>query len=313
MNSDLFFSVVVPLYNKEQHIKRAVLSVLDQNFIRYELLIVDDGSTDNSYEVAKSIEDDRIRIIRQSNQGECAARNRGILESSSEFIAFLDADDCWKPSFLDQIASLIKEYPTCGVYATSYEVVDEFGVCQPLKKSYFVRGWRGILDNYFEIIRDYFPFNSSSVAIRKEALKKVNGFPVGVKLGGDIATWFNLCTVTKFAYVNLPFSTIHYDAENRVTMTYKKPLNDYAPITTLSNLTRNGKLSLQNTQHAINYLAKKQLPIVRHYLENGDSLNARKALSLCKGTTRYAKAWRKYYLYSWLPSRIGQWAIKNRP
>ena len=94
------FSVVIPLYNKEQYICRAVDSVLNQTYEQFELIVVDDGSTDRSAELVENIKDDRVRVIRQDNQGEGPARNSGVLAASNHWVAFLDADDAWLAALL---------------------------------------------------------------------------------------------------------------------------------------------------------------------------------------------------------------------
>ena len=93
-------SVVIPLYNKEHQIAETLRSVLEQTFQDFEVVIVDDGSTDKSSEEALKIRDPRIRFVRQENAGVSAARNRGIEEARFDLIAFLDADDRWKPEYL---------------------------------------------------------------------------------------------------------------------------------------------------------------------------------------------------------------------
>src|SRR5687767_11003972 len=90
-----WFSVVVPLYNKRSFIRRAVVSVLSQSFTDFELIVVDDGSTDGSFEEIRDIADPRLRLIHQRNQGEGLARNTGMAAARGVWIAFLDADDMW--------------------------------------------------------------------------------------------------------------------------------------------------------------------------------------------------------------------------
>jgi len=116
-------SVVIPLYNKARHIRRALSSVLAQTAPCFELVVVDDGSTDGSADVVRSISDSRLRLVVQPNGGECAARNRGIRETSGELIAFLDADDEWLPEFLSTVMRLYDQCPQAGAYATAYRCV----------------------------------------------------------------------------------------------------------------------------------------------------------------------------------------------
>ena len=120
-----FISIVIPLYNKEKFIARTLESVLAQTFKNFEVLIVNDGSTDSSVEVAKKYIDDRFRIINQKNSGVSAARNKGIKLARAKYIAFLDADDTWEPNFLSEIQRLIKKYPQAGLYGTGYRKINE--------------------------------------------------------------------------------------------------------------------------------------------------------------------------------------------
>jgi cellulose synthase/poly-beta-1,6-N-acetylglucosamine synthase-like glycosyltransferase len=112
-------SVVIPLYNKARHIARAVQSVRGQTWQDFEIIVVDDGSTDGSGDVVRQIADARFRLITQLNGGECAARNRGIAEAACDVVAFLDADDEWLPAFLETVVALRQRFPDCGMYATA--------------------------------------------------------------------------------------------------------------------------------------------------------------------------------------------------
>ena len=121
MHHPLSFSVIIPLYNKEAYIARAIQSVVAQDWQDYEVLVIDDGSTDNGPEVLGPwLPDPRIRLITQANSGAGAARNRGLAEMRNDVAAFLDADDEWLPSHLRDLAELASTYPQSGELATAY-------------------------------------------------------------------------------------------------------------------------------------------------------------------------------------------------
>jgi hypothetical protein len=116
------FSVVIPLYNKEHYIEKTIQSVLDQTCTDYEVIVVDDGSKDNSLALARKFESDRVRVIPQENQGVSVARNTGILNANGEFICFLDADDEWRPDYLATVEQLTERYPESAIFVTAYAV-----------------------------------------------------------------------------------------------------------------------------------------------------------------------------------------------
>ena len=109
-----FLSVIIPLYNKESYIKNTLRSVLEQNFTDFEIIIVNDGSTDNSLEIVSSFKDERIQVIHQPNSGASSSRNKAIQSAKTQYIAFLDADDFWFPNHLEELVQLIQDFPNCG-------------------------------------------------------------------------------------------------------------------------------------------------------------------------------------------------------
>lgn len=108
-------SVIIPTYNRGKIIEKSIASVLAQTYRDLELIVVDDGSTDNTEDLVKAIADDRVRYIRQKNQGACAARNLGVQEARGEFIAFQDSDDTWKPDKLFKQIRVMQENPEVGI------------------------------------------------------------------------------------------------------------------------------------------------------------------------------------------------------
>lgn len=217
-------SVVIPLYNKKQYIKNTIKSVLNQSFQDFEVIIVDDGSTDGSAQEAEKIVDDRIRLIRQDNAGVSAARNRGIQEAKYDLIAFLDADDEWKQEYLETQYNLSIKYPECSVFACNYEFKDSTGKIKPtiIKKLPF-KEEDGILTNYFEVAScSHPPLWTSAVVVRKQAIMDIGGFPVGVKSGEDLLTWAKLAIKYKIAYTKTSLATYNLRMNYGVN---SKPIN----------------------------------------------------------------------------------------
>ena len=199
-------SVLIPLYNKEKEVLRAVNSVLSQTIQDFEIIVVNDGSTDEGPEIVRDIKDSRIRVIDQDNAGVSAARNRGITEAKAELIAFLDADDEWGNDFLETVVNLKNTYTSCKVYATNYY----FRRSNNYNRPTIIRGLpnkfrEGILNDYFQIAsRSDPPLCASAVAVSKKAINDIGGFPLGIDRGEDLLTWARLATKFQIAYSILP-------------------------------------------------------------------------------------------------------------
>lgn len=197
-------SVVIPLYNKESQIAKTLRTVLNQSFQDFEIVIVNDGSTDNSVNEVEKFADSRIRLVSQPNAGVSAARNRGIEEARGELIALLDADDEWKSEYLSTQMMLTEKYSECDVFAVNYEFCNEHGEITPtIIRHLPFSGEHGIISNYFEVAStSHPPICSISIVVRKKAFQSIGGFPVGVTSGEDLLTWAHLACRYKIAYCN---------------------------------------------------------------------------------------------------------------
>src|ERR1035437_1378650 len=163
-------SVIIPLYNKANHICRAVKSVLGQTHADFELIVVDDGSTDGSGDRVREFVDRRIHLFRQTNAGASAARNRGVSEARGELVAFLDADDEWMPDFLETVMQLHSRFSQAKVCGTGYAMQDGLGRrtrVQPLKTG------KACLINYWAAAAVTQPINASSMLIERHALQEI--------------------------------------------------------------------------------------------------------------------------------------------
>jgi glycosyltransferase involved in cell wall biosynthesis len=188
------FSVVVPVYNKSACVERMLGSIFSQKHMPAEIIIVDDGSTDDSIQRVrdyKHASQGIIKIINQPNLGVSVARNRGISESSHSHVALLDADDEWLPRHLEDIYTLIKKYPNCIAYSCSHILRDKVN---DLEISKGIVGSKSsmLIENFFEVASKYNILNSSTVVLNTNRLKKGKIFPEGAKVGEDLFAWFSI-------------------------------------------------------------------------------------------------------------------------
>ena len=200
-------SVVIPLFNKARYINRAIDSVLNQTFQNFELVVINDGSTDKSPEIVRKICDSRIRLIDQKNAGVSAARNRGIHEAGSELIAFLDADDEWLPDFLETILGLAYCYPDAGAYATAYYLLKG---SENIPRIVEVRTEHEKYGCYFDLLCRGTCIWTSSIAVRRDVFDKVGNFRVGYRLGEDLDMWFRIGLYFKYVCSPRICALYHY-------------------------------------------------------------------------------------------------------
>jgi glycosyltransferase involved in cell wall biosynthesis len=307
-------SVVIPLYNKAPHIQRALNSILGQSFSPKEIIVVDDGSSDGGGEIVQSNPDSRIRLIRQENSGASAARNRGIIESSSDFIAFLDADDEWKPEHLQKIALLIEEYPGCGAYATSYNMdAGSAKIWRSKPQKHFPIGWKGIIDfdKYIELGISTNTFNSSSICVRKDTFNKAGMFDIKVIRGQDIDMWLRILLAADVAFLNEPHTIYYLNTVNR----YRSIVN-YQPqvgfgLEKIEQLMLNHTLSAKTRQLLYEYYCHFLLMKIPEALAKGHRDFARDCLRRSSKTQKLKLRWFKWYFLTNIPYRISSHYLKR--
>ena len=186
-------SVVIPLYNKAATILTAVASVRAQTFTDWELVVVDDGSTDKGAGLVEALNDPRIRCVRQANGGVAAARNAGLRAARGEWVALLDADDHWRPTHLARLHQLRERFPgvvlcggACSYIGAGGRIYDPALSAQRLSAP----DGLSVIDDYFQEAHDHhLPFNSSSVMLRRDVALAVGGFMQGVTAGEDLLMW----------------------------------------------------------------------------------------------------------------------------
>lgn len=265
MPNSPFFSVVIALYNKERYIEATLRSVLNQTFKNFEVIIVNDGSTDKSQQIVKKFDNKKIKLFNIENQGASYARNFGIEKSTADIIAFLDADDLWFNNHLNTLSILIKEHPEAGMYCTGYQNLIN-------QKHYKKSNLRGIPNSYKGIVKNYFEcnlfssiVNSSVVAIPKAILESNGGFDVNIRSGQDTYLWTLIAITHKVAIHNIVTSTI---VKNEGSLSN-------------SNLVKDRLLFLEKfAHHETNSLAlKKYMDMNRYAVALNFKMNYKDALS----------------------------------
>lgn len=225
------FSVIIPLYNKAPYIAKAIESVLGQTYRDFEVIVIDDGSTDQSLEVAKTFENKSITIISQPNSGVSTARNNGVKLAKHPYICFLDADDWWHPTFLEEMKQLITDFPDAGIYGSGYYIVKNgqeriapIGVPQGFE--------RGIID-YCEVYAKTLcmPIWTGAVIVPKNIFDEEGGFKSQLKLGEDFDLWIRIVLKHKAILVNKPLAYYNQDVDvnNRGVAVHKiySPVNHF--------------------------------------------------------------------------------------
>lgn len=204
-------SVVIPLYNKRNCIASTIESVLSQTYSDFELIVVDDRSTDGSADVVRSIVDKRIRLIQKSNGGVSSARNVGIAAAKSDYVAFLDGDDLWENGFLEEIARMIIDFPDAGIWGTSYSYLKDSEKATARKP--LPNGFYGIIDNSMWNLAHI--YCSTAVCCKKSALDSIGGFDERIAYGEDTDVWWRIMLRYPAAYSNKPLAVYRFDEENR--------------------------------------------------------------------------------------------------
>lgn len=209
-----FFSVIIPLYNKEAYIEKTIKSVINQSFTDFEVIIINDGSTDGSLQKIASLIDTRFKIINQENTGVSLARNRGIEEAKSKYIALLDADDLWYNNHLAELKKQIELFPDAGLYCNNYEVFYNETVHRPAQINLDYREECLIVQDFFKASIVNPVAWTSAVGFSKALFNAIGKFNPYLKTAQDLDLWIRFALKYKVSF------------NPKITMAYKIHSND---------------------------------------------------------------------------------------
>lgn len=296
----IIFSVIIPLYNKADYIYATLESVLAQTCKNFEVIVVDDGSSDNSLEKVRKITDTRLKIVSQKNFGVSAARNKGISIAKGQWIAFLDADDIWFPNHLESLFEITKSYPSAEMIATGYKALKREDVSSNLK---FEKVPEVKLINYFlEAQTNIGVINSSCAAVKREFFKSHEGFK-NYKRGEDLELWARVAlnypvavsTAITSIYVQGTggaMDTGHW-SDNEPTSVDKIKLEDISPSSALLY----DSLSDQYSDDIVNYINARVMSHMRANCIRREADTAKKISSFLIKPLRYRKLSERFYRY----------------
>lgn len=225
-----FFTVIIPLYNKEKYISEAIESILNQTFTDFEVLIINDCSTDKSVEIASKFVSEKVQIIHhEKNRGLAATRNTGIKKANSNYVTFLDADDLWKPHFLEKIYNLIQNFPDARIFGTNYEEIWDKTIKNPHNNSDSLpENFVGYV-NFFKINIKQGLYNHGSVCLHKEVYENVGFYNENIQLSQDLDFNIRANYHYKLAYDNSVQMSYFMQTDNQLTRSsiVNKTIPDY--------------------------------------------------------------------------------------
>ena len=288
-------SVVMPLYNKEAEVERALRSVIEQSLAPGEIIVVDDGSTDGSRAIVERIiaeyPEAGIRLITQQNSGVSAARNRGIAEAKGDYIALLDADDAWLTGYIAEVCRLMEYYPEADAYSTAFDIVS--GTKRVAASTPTTEGYIDITE---EALQHRYPIIPSTATLRREAVLRAGGFPEGMRIGEDQWLWVKMVQQgAKFCFS--PMSLVRYSrtASNRSASIYRREQSAHT-IEELYNPDGNSTLN--------EYVARIAIGKAITQSVRGGTDDARRAAKVFAYTTRSRRQLRRLRILNALPKAL---------
>ncbi|WP_417213308.1 glycosyltransferase family 2 protein [Bizionia sp.] len=314
-SSNPLFSIIIPLYNKANFVKSTIAQVLNQRFQNFEIIVINDGSTDASLDVVQNIKNDKISIFTTKNQGVSAARNFGVSKARTDYMVFLDADDSWLPNHLENLKNLLDAFPDCGLYCTGYaKKIKSHVYPASFNKVPNDVNWYGIIPDYFESsITNAIAWTSASM-VPKSVLLELEGFDEGITFGAgeDTDLWIRIALKYPVAFNNDVTAIHNLHAENRISNT-KTDLRTFIDLDKYDSFAKNHPslktyLDINRFSIGIKYRLNGQHVLAESYFQKIDpnSLNSKQRMLIKKNQ-------QTLIVLKYLQKNLRKWRINLSP
>jgi len=212
-----FFSIVIPLYNKANFILATLKSVSDQTFENYEIIVINDGSTDESLSKIEALKLPKLSIHNQENKGLSAARNHGVTLARGQYVALLDADDIWKPTYLKSMFKLIENYPNHQIFGCTYKE-SRNGRLMDIRTSFEAQLNQEsyVLDDFFSANYKQFIVDQSSLIFDRNFIK-THTFNEHIDVSEDVDYYLNYFASQQIIFLNRSLMIKTYDDNDQLS------------------------------------------------------------------------------------------------
>jgi glycosyltransferase involved in cell wall biosynthesis len=305
MTDEIAVSVIIPLYNREEYIKRALDSVLGQTYQNFEIIVVDGHSIDDGPAAVKTFRDPRIIFLEQEGQGVSAARNQGVDQANNDFIAFLDADDEWTPRHLETMVKLRQNFPDAGMYITALKVIEPGNnIKTSIPDGIPPSPWEGLIPNFFQSVMYDIPFNTSCVGVPKSIFIETGGFLPGIQMGEDRDLWIHIALKYRIAFSWEGEIIWHQEAKGRASNTLNLIAFEREPaVTRALDALDSNSVSPANAPFLKEFIANCELNRALWNIKAGDAKKARDILKGCE-TTLFRRKKIRLTIFSYIPRPV---------
>lgn len=304
------FSVIIPIYNKADTIRAAVESVFSQTFYDFEIVVVDDGSTDEPENVLSDLIGEKLRLIHQENGGVSVARNTGIANAKGQYVCFLDGDDLWKPHHLETMYEMILKYPHARAFVTSHESIEPDGTV--IHSSKFLRTFNADFetDDFLGLLNhtSYEVVNTNSICVNRSVFDEEDiHFVPGVRIGEDTDVWYRIGLRYKVAVSQT--ETTMYRREYSTATKESSHIQKWVFSLREKEILFDVRISKKGKESFIHLIDRYKMTCCREYMVAGNRNDAKKVLSEVKN--KHGARYIMTRIFTILPYFLCRWGLRR--